>query len=97
MPFNTSIGGYPKGHTFGTVIGERHPTGREDILQYTRSAIIIPGPETREIESIAKKLNIFIVSGVIEKELVGGGTLWCSVIWVHPEQGLIGKRRKVTE
>lgn len=35
---------------------------------------------------------MFIVSGVVEKE---GGSLYCSVVWVHPEKGLVGKRRKV--
>jgi hypothetical protein len=36
-----------------------------------------------------------IVTGVVERE-EGGGSLWCSVIWVCPERGVIGKRRKVS-
>lgn len=87
-----SIGGYPKGLTFGCTIGERDPSGRDDFLAYHKSAITIPGPAITRIEAIAKQHDVFIVSGVIEKD---GGTLYCSVLWVHPEHGLVGKRRKL--
>lgn len=87
-----SIGGYPKGLTFGCTIGERDPAGRDDFLAYAKSAITIPGPAVSRVEAIAREHGVFIVSGVIEKD---GGTLYCSVIWVHPEHGLVGKRRKL--
>ncbi|KAI5450839.1 Nitrilase [Naganishia albida] len=86
------IGGYPKGLTFGCTIGERDPAGRDDFLAYAKSAITIPGPAVSRVEAIAREHGVFIVSGVIEKD---GGTLYCSVIWVHPEHGLVGKRRKL--
>lgn len=87
-----SLGGYPKGLNFGCVVGERDPAGREDFLAYTKSAISVPGPAITRVEEIARQYDIFIVSGVIEKE---GGTLYCTAIWVHPEHGLVGKRRKL--
>lgn len=46
-----------------------------------------------QIEAIAKELDIFIVSGVIEKE---GGTLYCSVAFFSPSEGLVYSRRKVS-
>ncbi|KAG7562692.1 hypothetical protein FFLO_01852 [Filobasidium floriforme] len=88
------IGGYPKGQTFGCVIGERHSSGRQDYLDYHNAAITIPGPAITRIEKIARESGVLIVSGVIEKEKVGG-SLFCTVVWVHPEGGLIGKRRKL--
>jgi beta-cyano-L-alanine hydratase/nitrilase len=78
--------------TFGCTIGERDPSGRDDFLAYAKSAITIPGPAVTRIEAIARQHDVFIVSGVIEKD---GGTLYCSVVWVHPEHGLVGKRRKL--
>lgn len=87
-----SVGGYPRGQSFGCLVGERAAHGRDEFLAYHQSAITIPGPAITRIEQIARSLGVFIVSGVIEKE---GGTLYCAVVWVHPEQGLIGKRRKV--
>ncbi|WP_304608266.1 nitrilase-related carbon-nitrogen hydrolase, partial [Gluconobacter cerinus] len=40
------IGGYPKGLTFGAVLGSRFPEGRDDYLRYWKSAIDVPGVET---------------------------------------------------
>ncbi|KAI1769116.1 carbon-nitrogen hydrolase [Hypoxylon sp. FL1150] len=51
------------------------------------------GDGTREeIERIARETGVFIVVGVVEK---AGGSLYCSVIYVCPNLGAIGKRRKV--
>ena len=37
------IGGYPRGATFGAVIGKRSSKGREDFRKYHASAIEVPG------------------------------------------------------
>ncbi|OTB16210.1 hypothetical protein K445DRAFT_59788 [Daldinia sp. EC12] len=51
------------------------------------------GDGTREeLERIAKETGVFIVVGLVEK---AGGSLYCSVVYVCPGLGVIGKRRKV--
>jgi nitrilase len=45
-----------------------------------------------ELERIAKDTGVFIVVGCIEK---AGGSLYCSVVYVCPRGGMLGKRRKV--
>lgn len=51
------------------------------------------GDGTREVlERIAAETGVFIVVGLIEKV---GGSLYCAVVYVCPQRGLIGKRRKV--
>ncbi|KAK8094195.1 nitrilase [Apiospora hydei] len=51
------------------------------------------GDGTREeLERIARETGVFIVVGLVEK---AGGSLYCSVVYVSPNQGMIGKRRKV--
>ncbi|KAL7920581.1 carbon-nitrogen hydrolase [Trichoderma austrokoningii] len=51
------------------------------------------GDGTREeLERIARETGVFIVVGCIEK---AGGSLWCSVPYICPREGMIGKRRKV--
>lgn len=45
-----------------------------------------------ELERIAKETGVFIVVGLIER---AGGSLYCSVVYVCPNLGMIGKRRKV--
>ncbi|KAL4781267.1 carbon-nitrogen hydrolase [Aspergillus varians] len=51
------------------------------------------GDGTREtLEKIASETGILIVVGVIER---AGGSLYCSALYVDPQRGVLGKRRKV--
>jgi len=51
------------------------------------------GDGSREaLESLAARTGVFIVVGCIEK---AGGSLYCSVVYVCPKAGMVGKRRKV--
>ncbi|KAJ5489026.1 Nitrilase [Penicillium diatomitis] len=51
------------------------------------------GDGTREfLERVARETGVFIATGVIEK---AGGTLYCSALYVDPNAGVLGKRRKV--
>ena len=51
------------------------------------------GDGTREtLERLARETGVFIVTGLVER---AGGTLYCSVVYVSPTLGCIGKRRKV--
>lgn len=87
-----SIGGYPKFSSFGAVVGTRSDAGRDEFLAYHNAAIHVPGPATDRVAEIAREHGVFIVSGLIEKE---GGTLYCSVGFWSPSDGLVYKRRKV--
>ncbi len=51
------------------------------------------GDGTREqLERIAQETGVFVVVGLVEK---AGGSLYCSVVYVCPQDGMLGKRRKV--
>lgn len=51
------------------------------------------GDGTREVlERIAKETGVFLAVGVVER---AGGSLYCSVVYVDPQRGVLGKRRKV--
>ncbi|KAH8892893.1 carbon-nitrogen hydrolase [Thozetella sp. PMI_491] len=51
------------------------------------------GDGTREkLERIASDTGVYIVTGVLERS---GGTLYCSMVYVDPSKGMVGKRRKV--
>ncbi|KAJ7786218.1 carbon-nitrogen hydrolase [Mycena metata] len=85
------IGGYPKFSTFGAVVGERYPEGRDEYLRYHSAAIEIPSAATARIEAIAKDTGVFLVVGVIERD---GGTLFCTALFVDPVDGVLGKKKK---
>jgi nitrilase len=85
------ISGYPRGISFGTVIGDRTSEGRDHFRRYWESSIDIPGPAIDELALLAAELGIYIVIGVIERD---GGTLYCTAVFVSPD-GYLGKHRKV--
>jgi beta-cyano-L-alanine hydratase/nitrilase len=86
------LGGYPKMSTFGASVGNRTDEGRSEFARYYAGAIDIPSPAISRMEAISKETNIFLVVGVIERD---GGTLYCSVVYVDPEKGYVGKHRKL--
>jgi nitrilase len=86
------LGGYPKGQTFGAPVGFRLPEGRDAFAAYHAAAIDVPGDETEELEGLAARTGAALVVGAIERS---GGTLYCVALYIDPEQGLVGHRRKL--
>src|SRR5690606_24148720 len=70
----------------------RTQEGRDDFRRYFDSAITVPGPETHELVQLAADSNMTLVVGVIERD---GGTLYCTAVYVTPDDGLVGKHRKL--
>lgn len=85
------ISGYPRGISFGTVVGNRTPQGREHFRRYWESSIEVPGPVVDELAAIAGELGLHLVAGVVERER---GTLYCTAVFFSPD-GYLGKHRKV--
>lgn len=86
------IPAYPRGLSFGTVVGSRSPEGRNDFYRYFINSVHIPGETTRVLGEAARKYGIFLVMGVIEQD---GGTLYCTTIYFGPDGRLLGKHRKL--
>lgn len=78
--------------TFGAVVGERSPEGRDEFLRYHQAAIELPSPTLARIEAISRNTGVFLVVGVIERD---GGTLYCTAIFVDPKAGYVTKHRKL--
>lgn len=87
------IPAYPRGLSFGTVVGDRSAKGRDMWLRYFDNSIEIPGDECIELAKIAKKANAYLVIGVTEK--VSSGTLYCTMLYFSPKGKLIGMHRKL--
>lgn len=87
---------YPRGMSFGTVVGSRSAEGRKDFFRYWNNAITVPGEETRKIGKAARKAQAYVVIGVIEKDNDSSqGTLYCTALFFSPEGELLGKHRKL--
>lgn len=86
------VGGYPKGHDFGAVVGSRTEEGRDWFRRYWESAIDLPGPESDLIGASAEAHGVHLVVGVIERDR---GTLYCTAAFFGPDGVLLDKHRKL--
>ncbi|WP_442785826.1 carbon-nitrogen hydrolase family protein [Lentibacillus sp. Marseille-P4043] len=90
------IPAYPRGMSFGAVVGSRTSEGRRDFYNYWNNSITVPGPETEQIGKAVKKAGAYAVIGVIEKDDDDGqGTLYCTALFFGPDGKLLGKHRKL--
>ena len=76
------IAGYPKGLSYGLVVGARDPVGREEFRLYLDAAIEVPGIHTLRLGEAAAAAGVYLVIGVIEREL---GTCYCTVLFFAPD------------
>ena len=86
------LGGYPKGSDFGTRLGYRMPEGRDAFAAYHANAVDLDGPEAAALAGLSRRTGATLVLGVIER---AGATLYCTALFIDPEQGLIAKHRKL--
>lgn len=86
------VGGYPKGHSFGAVVGSRTEEGRDWFRRYYDSAIDLPGPEAERIGELAAEHQMALVVGVVERD---AGTLYCTVVFYGEDGQFLGKHRKL--
>ena len=86
---------YPRGLTFGMVVGSRTKEGREDYQRYYDNAVAVPGAELDILSEITKELGVYLSFGVTEKNGDGlDGTLYCTNLFFGPE-GYLGRHRKI--
>lgn len=86
---------YPRGLTFGMVVGARTKEGREDYRRYLENSVAVPGPEVDRLAALTRELGIFLSVGVTEKNGRGlDGSLHCSNLFFGPE-GYLGRHRKL--
>lgn len=90
------IPAYPRGLSFGTVVGSRSPQGRLTWQTYWTNSVSIPSPAIEALGEAAKQANAYVVIGVIERDgEFSGGTLYCTMLYFAPDGQLIGKHRKL--
>ncbi|MEQ9424265.1 MAG: carbon-nitrogen hydrolase family protein [Cyclobacteriaceae bacterium] len=89
------IPAYPRGLSFGTNVGSRNEAGRELWRLYNENSLNLSGKEFSSLSKMAKSANAFLVIGVIEKEPISSGTLYCTTLYFGPDGNLLGKHRKL--
>jgi nitrilase len=90
------IPAYPRGLSFGTVVGSRSPAGRRTWQRYWSNAVDVPGPATEALGAAARQGKAYLAIGVIERDSqFSRGTLYCTLLYFGPDGRLLGKHRKL--
>ena len=86
------LSGYPKGMDFGARVGTRSDAGRELYRRYHASAVDVPGPAVDTLAALARRCEIAVVIGVVERD---GGTLYCTALTLGADGSLVRRHRKL--
>ena len=90
------IPAYPRGFSFGAVVGSRSPEGRRLWERYWANAVDVPGPATQALGEAARTARAYLCVGVIERDTqFSRGTLYCTLLYFGPDGRLLGKHRKL--
>ena len=88
------IPGYPRGFSFGANIGSRTNEGRNLYSEYHKNSLDLESRDLKRLEELAKTENIYLVIGITEKQNTSG-SLYCSMLYISPTDGLLGVHRKI--
>lgn len=88
------IPGYPRGFSFGATIGSRTLKGRELYADYYKNSVSLDGEDLKRLEDLSTAQNVYIVIGITEKQETNG-SLYCSMAYISPTNGLLGTHRKI--
>ncbi|MCJ7535417.1 MAG: carbon-nitrogen hydrolase family protein [Anaerolineales bacterium] len=90
------IPAYPRGLSFGMVVGSRNNEGRRLWQRYWDNSVTIPSPATEALGEAVRETGIHLAIGVIERDnQFSGGTLYCTLLYFGPDGQIIGKHRKL--
>jgi nitrilase len=90
------IPAYPRGLSFGMVVGSRSPEGRRTWQVYWDNAVEVPSPEIEALGTAVQEAGIYMAIGIIERDsLFSRGTLYCTLLYFGPDGQLLGKHRKL--
>jgi len=86
--------GYPRGLTFGAVVGSRSKEGKELYARYYQNAIAVGDARFKDLQKMAAELKADLAVGVVEKENKSG-TLYCTILYFASDGNFLGKHRKL--
>jgi len=90
------IPAYPRGLSFGMVVGSRTPEGRSLWQRYLDNSVEIPSPATEALSAAVRDAGVYMAVGIIERDAeFGGGTLYCTLLYFDPDGKIMGKHRKL--
>ncbi len=88
------IPAYPRGLSFGCVVGSRTMEGRYDWQRFYENSVMVPGPETAVIGEAAREAHAYVTIGINEQD-PANTSLYCTNLYFGPDGACLGKHRKL--
>lgn len=85
---------YPRGLSFGTLIGSRTQEGRALWQRFWDSSVEEADEACQQLGQIAKKAKAFLAISVNEKDTTSG-SMYCALFYFGPDGSFLGKHRKI--
>ncbi|MHC1683146.1 MAG: carbon-nitrogen hydrolase family protein [Clostridiaceae bacterium] len=90
------IPAYPRGLSFGFVVGSRTMEGRKDFQRYYENSVEVPSTVTDILGKAAKEAGVYLSIGITERESRElSSTLYCTNLFFGPDGKLLAKHRKL--
>ncbi|HEY8844021.1 MAG TPA: nitrilase-related carbon-nitrogen hydrolase, partial [Gaiellaceae bacterium] len=89
------IPAYPSSTWARALAGWAEEGAKEAFALLAREAVEIPGPAERRLGEIAREHELWLVTGVTERDPARPGTLYNSLLYHSPEGELALKHRKL--
>jgi nitrilase len=87
---------YPRGLSFGMVVGSRSDEGRRLWQRYWENCVEVPSDATEALGEAAREAGIMTAIGITERDSsFSGGTLYCTLVYFGRDGQLLGKHRKL--
>ncbi len=85
---------YPRGFSYGYIVGSRTIEGREDWKVYYDNSMIVPSADTDRLAAAAKSAQAYVGIGITERD-AHNCTLYCTFLIFGPDGSIVGKHRKM--
>jgi nitrilase len=86
---------YPRALGFGFLVGSRTEAGRKLWQRYVEHSVEVPGPAVERLGAVARRHGVHLAIGVIERDRLTRGTLYCSLLLFGPDGALLHTHRKL--
>jgi nitrilase len=90
----TFVPGYPVWVDITNTASWEDPAQQEAFAWYLDQAVVVEGPEFGQVVAACRDLGVFSYVGVVERA-ASGGSVYCSLVAIHPEGGVVGVHRKL--
>lgn len=85
---------YPRGLSFGFIVGSRTTEGRKDWKILYDNSVVVPSADTDRIGKTAKSAGAYVAIGITEKDAINS-TLYCTFLIFNPKGEIVSKHRKL--